>query len=50
MVDMNLQYDDGGVIREKISLGQLPIMLKVNDVLCDPIFFLHLFRLPLIIP
>lgn len=39
MVDLNFQYDDKGVIREKISLGQLPIMLKVSDVLCDPIVF-----------
>ncbi|XP_057807628.1 DNA-directed RNA polymerase I subunit 2 [Salvia miltiorrhiza] len=28
MVDLNIQYGTGGVIREKISLGQLPIMLK----------------------
>ncbi|KAL1540302.1 DNA-directed RNA polymerase I subunit RPA2 [Salvia divinorum] len=28
MVDLNFQYGDGGVIRDKISLGQFPIMLK----------------------
>ncbi|KAL8495936.1 hypothetical protein ACS0TY_019887 [Phlomoides rotata] len=28
LVYMNFQYDDGVIVREKINLGQLPIMLK----------------------
>lgn len=36
MVDAVFQYGDGVGVREKINLGQLPIMLKVNGVLHDP--------------
>lgn len=36
MVDAVFQYGDEGVcVREKINLGQLPIMLKVNGVIHD---------------
>ncbi|KAG8391090.1 hypothetical protein BUALT_Bualt01G0151700 [Buddleja alternifolia] len=28
MVDVHFQYDDGFIVREKINLGQFPIMLK----------------------
>lgn len=48
-VYMNFQYDDGVIVREKISLGQLPIMLKVSDVIYNSLF-LSLLSLPLIIP
>lgn len=31
MADVNLQYNNGAPVREKVDFGELPIMLMVRD-------------------
>lgn len=43
MADVEFQYDDSAVIREKFNFGQFPIMLKVGALRSTSTFLFLVF-------